>query len=104
MLTRWDMSARFPSVPRSIVELATATGLVFAITALRLVIDRLYAGVVPYPLVFPAIALATIFAGPRSGATVLVGGQILAWYLFGPTKGSLRPPRPGMWSASCSRP
>lgn len=87
MPTTQEMAARYPRIPRLAFELATALSLIFAVTALRLLIEQFYAGVVPYALIFPAIASATILAGPRSGAIVLVGGQMLAWYLFVPARG-----------------
>ena len=87
MVTHLDMASRFPGVPRWAVELATALILILTVTALCLLIDRFFAGVVPYPLVFPAIALATFMAGPRCGAIVLVGGQLLVWYFVVPYKG-----------------
>ncbi len=84
----YDIIARFSRFPRLLVELATALAVIVSITALRLLIDRLWAGIVPYPLIFPAIAVATFYAGPRCGAMVLAGGQILVWYFVVPTKGS----------------
>jgi two-component sensor histidine kinase len=84
MFTNYDIPARCPGVPRLAVELAIALILVVTVTAVRLLIDRFFPAVVPYPLVFPAIAVATIAAGPRCGAIALVGGQMLAWYFIVP--------------------
>ncbi len=67
MITDYDMPARFPGIPRAAVELAMALAIIAMITAIRLLIDHFYTGVVPYALVFPAIAAATIVAGPRCG-------------------------------------
>ncbi len=51
-----------------------------------MLIDLFFGDVVAFALVFPAIALATLLAGGRSGLMVLVGGQLLAWYYLVPFK------------------
>ncbi len=84
------MPARFPGIPRVVVELAMALAIIATITAIRLLIDHFYIGVVPYALVFPAIAAGTIVAGPRCGAMVLIGAQLMAWYFVVPETSSFR--------------
>jgi two-component sensor histidine kinase len=69
--------------------LVAAAAVLFAVGT-RLLIDRVFGGVVEFALVFPAVVGATLVAGWRAGALVICGGQVLAWYFLLPLKGSFQ--------------
>jgi two-component sensor histidine kinase len=52
--------------------------------ATRLVMNMLAPGVMPYALTFPAVMIATLFAGARAGVTATVALQLLVWYFVLP--------------------
>jgi two-component sensor histidine kinase len=87
-LDTFDLPSRFPSMPRWVIEIATAGIVVAVATGGRLLIDLWFDNVVIFPLVFPAIVVATILAGGRAGLMVLVASQMLAWYYLVPVRGS----------------
>lgn len=54
---------------------------------LRIALDQIVPGVVPFALTFPVIAAVTLLAGTRAGVIALIGCQLLIWYAI------LPPPR-----------
>ena len=73
-----------------VLDLTVACVAIALATGLRLLIDRFFSNVVPFALVFPAIAGATLVAGWRCGLMVVFGCQILIWYFLLPPRGSFR--------------
>lgn len=71
-------------------DVGLAAALTAVATLVRLVIDTVTPGVVPFILVYPAIAAAVLIAGPRAGLITLIGTQLLAWYAVVPVQGSFR--------------
>jgi two-component sensor histidine kinase len=76
--------------PPFILELAVASLAIGSATALRFLIDLFFRDVVLFPLVFPALAGATLLAGWRCGLMVVFGCQTLVWYCLMPVRGSFR--------------
>lgn len=62
--------------------------MIAAATAVRLVVDAFINDAPPYPLVFPAVAAATLIAGPRAGLMAIAVGQTLAWWFVAPVRHS----------------
>jgi two-component sensor histidine kinase len=56
--------------------------------ATRLVLNMLAPGVMPYALTFPAVMVATLFAGARAGVIAAVALQLLVWYFVLPPERS----------------
>lgn len=73
-------AALAPRVPRWISQCGVAFLLLAIIIALRLAIDVVAPGTVPFALCFPALLIATILAGWQAGAITATLGGILAWY------------------------
>jgi PAS domain S-box-containing protein len=73
-----------------VLEAAVALFAMALAIGLRLLIDLLFPNVVPFALVFPALAGAALLAGWRSGLMVVAGCQVLAWYFLVPPRGSLQ--------------
>ena len=75
-------------LPRIVTEMMVAlAGIVLAV-GLRLVLDQFVPGVVPFAISFPIIAAATLIAGARAGAMVMMGCQLLVWYAVMPPQRS----------------
>jgi two-component sensor histidine kinase len=83
----WLTSSRRPTL---ILELAVASAAIASATGLRFFIDLFFRDVVLFPLVFPALAGATLFAGWRCGLMVIFGCQALVWYFLLPVRGSFK--------------
>jgi two-component sensor histidine kinase len=56
--------------------------------AARLILNMIAPGMVPFALTFPAVMVATLFAGARAGVTATVALQLLVWYFVLPPQGS----------------
>lgn len=76
------------SIPRPLFEVTVAVFFITLATVGRWAVGCFFEGVVAFPLVFPAIAAATLLAGGRAGLGTLAGAQALAWYYFLPPKNS----------------
>jgi len=88
---RYDLPQRLaPWVPPIITELVVAIALIALAIGVRLAIEQSFQDVVPFVLIYPAIAAATLLAGLRCGAIVLIGCQLLTWYFVLPVKHSFR--------------
>lgn len=86
-----DLTERFAhSVPAIVIEVIVALAMIALAIGLRLAIDLVFKDVVVFALIFPALVAATLLAGPRSGAMVLVGCQLIAWYVLLPIQHSFR--------------
>lgn len=91
---RWrdsfDLPERFANIlPRQVTEILVAAVMVTLAVGGRVLIGLAFQNVVAFALVFPAVVGATLLAGPRSGALVIVCGQLLAWYFLVPYSRSL---------------
>jgi two-component sensor histidine kinase len=99
-LLHWRHGFDFPSrfkryLPPAITELLVAAVAVAAAIGLRLLVELAFGDVVEFALVFPAVVGAALLAGWRSGAYVILVGQLLAWYFLLPIKGSFQFATPG---------
>ena len=56
--------------------------------ASRLILNMIAPGMVPFALTFPAVMVATLFAGARAGAIATVVLQLLVWYFVLPPERS----------------
>jgi PAS domain S-box-containing protein len=80
-LSKIDLSWRLdPVAPRLPTQVALASALLILVGVARAIVDLLTPGVVPFALLFPAVLVATIIAGWRSGAMVMVVGGAYAWF------------------------
>lgn len=75
-------------LPRIMTETMVALAAIAVAIGLRLVLDRVIPGVVPFALAFPVIAAATLVAGRRAGAITIAGCQLLIWYMVMPPQRS----------------
>jgi two-component sensor histidine kinase len=73
-----------PGVPAPATELLLGLALPFLFFGLRSIIPDLPAEVVPFAFTFPALVLATLLAGWRSGTVALLTGQLVVWYFLLP--------------------
>ncbi len=73
---------------------AVTVACVAAATGLRVALDPLVEGV-PFITFFPAVVLASVWGGWPAGAMTLVGGAIIANYLWLPPAGTL-----SLWKSS----
>lgn len=86
-----DLAERFArSVPAVVVQVVVALAMIELAIGLRLAIDLFFKDVVVFALIIPAVVGATLLAGTRSGAIVLVGCQLIAWYVLLPVQHSFR--------------
>ena len=86
-----DLTERFAdSVPVVVTEVLVALAMIALAIGLRLAIDIFFQDVVVFSLIFPAVVGATLLAGPRSGAIVVAGCQLIAWYVLLPVQHSFR--------------
>jgi two-component sensor histidine kinase len=60
--------------------------------ASRLILNLVAPGMVPYALTFPAVMVATLFAGARAGAVATIFLQLLVWYFVLPPERSFALP------------
>lgn len=91
MAEQYDLPQRFAHHVPPIVTEALVTFVMIALpVGLRLLIEQSFHGVVPFVLIYPAIAGATLLAGLRSGVIVLVVCELLVWYFLLPVKESFR--------------
>jgi len=87
----FDLPKRFESIaPPVVTEILVGAVSVLLAIGTRLLIDRVFGGVVEFALIFPAVVGATLLAGWRAGALVVCVGQVLAWYFLLPIKGSFQ--------------
>ncbi len=75
--------------PNSPAAFAFALGCVTVATLLRLAVDVIAPGVVPFATYFPAILIAALVAGAAAGIFATVLSALVAWYLFVPPRLSL---------------
>ena len=75
-------------LPRIITEMMVALAAIVLAVGLRLLLDQFVPGVVPFAISFPIIAAATLIAGARAGAMVMLGCQLLVWYAVMPPQRS----------------
>jgi two-component sensor histidine kinase len=75
-------------LPRILTELIVAFAAMGLAVGLRLALDKIVPGVVPFALTFPMIAAATLMAGTRAGVITIVGCQTLIWYAVLPPQRS----------------
>jgi PAS domain S-box-containing protein len=68
---------------------------VLAAFALRLAIDPVVAGAVPFAAFYPAVMAAALLGGTAAGATATGLSLALAWYAFVPVRWSFAVERPG---------
>jgi PAS domain S-box-containing protein len=81
-LTEFDLPSRLAHrAPRLVVETGVALGVVGVATLLRWLLDQATPGIVPFALAFPAVFVATLLAGARSGFIALIVAGLSAWYL-----------------------
>jgi two-component sensor histidine kinase len=84
-----DLPARFAGrIPPVATEVIVAISMIALAIGFRLGIDVFFKDVVPFALIFPAIVVATLLAGTRSGILTLVGCQIVVWYFLLPVQRS----------------
>lgn len=92
---QFDLRRRLPAgIPIWLAEVVVAVLVTAVFTGVRLAIDVFFKDVVAYPLVFPALVVATLLAGSRAGFLVILGGQMLAWYFLAPVRNSFIFARP----------
>lgn len=85
----YDLPRRFSGhVSPFVTEIAVALVMVATAIGLRMFIDIFFKDVVVFALIFPAVVGATLLAGPRAGAIVVVFCQLLSWYFLLPVKDS----------------
>jgi two-component sensor histidine kinase len=88
---RYDLPSRFAGwLPPLVTEILVGLSMIALAIGLRLFIELFFHDVVVFALIFPAVVGATLLAGARSGAIVVVGCQLLAWYVLLPVKNSFR--------------
>jgi two-component sensor histidine kinase len=63
--------------------------------ASRLILNIIAPGMVPFALTFPAVMVATLFAGARAGTIATILLQLLVWYFVLPPQRSFAVPPPG---------
>jgi len=85
-----DVLKRSQAPPGFLVESVTALVAIGLAAGSRLLLDRAFPNLVLYPLVFPALTIATLYAGWRSGLMVIFGCQTLIWYFLVPERNSFR--------------
>jgi two-component sensor histidine kinase len=79
-LSEFDIPKLLAGVaPRWVAELSAALVFVAAASVLRIGIDLVVPGVVPFILLFPAILCATLLAGWRAGAETIALGSAAVW-------------------------
>ncbi len=83
----WLSNLRYPPLIKEVGVAVAATALA---VGLRFLIDISFPNVVPFALVFPAVAGATLLAGWRSGLTVVLTCQTLVWFFLIPPRGSFK--------------
>jgi two-component sensor histidine kinase len=71
-------------LPRAVTEIMVAFAAIGLAVGGRVALDQFIPGVIPFVLTFPAIAIATLMAGPRAGLVTLAGCQLLVWYAVMP--------------------
>lgn len=71
-------------IPRWVTEVALAIMVIGIIVILRLGIDLVTPGAVPFALIFPGVLFATVLGGWRSGVVTMVVGGCLIWYVVMP--------------------
>jgi two-component sensor histidine kinase len=79
------MTRRTDGLLTDLIGVFAAIG--FAVAG-RLLINMLAPGVLPYSLTFPAVMIATLFAGGRSGVVAVLVCQLLVWYFVLPPQRS----------------
>ena len=82
-----DVRSRFstlhPWARGPMSEVAVAVALVAIATLLRWWLGLLAPGILPYAIYFPAILVAALLCGWRSGAVALLLSAVVGWALFG---------------------
>ena len=78
----FDTLVRRGPRPGSVEAYGVALACVLAATLLRLLIDLVSPGAVPFVTFFPALLIATLVGGAAAGIVVTVLGGVLSWWLF----------------------
>lgn len=77
-----DSMVRRGPRPGSLEAYGAALACVLAATLLRLLIDLISPGAVPFVTFFPALLIATLVGGAAAGLVATVLGAVLSWWLF----------------------
>jgi two-component sensor histidine kinase len=86
LATTWGALARRGLRPGSAAAFGFAFICIVVATALRLAIDLVAPGAVPFATYFPAILIATLVAGTAAGIIVMAFGALISWYVFVPPR------------------
>jgi two-component sensor histidine kinase len=92
-MIRWRADFDLPSrlervVPRVMTEIFVGLSVVVLTAVARFFVELAFGNVVPFALVFPAVVVATLLAGARSGILIIVICQMAIWYYRLPRQGS----------------
>jgi two-component sensor histidine kinase len=87
-LSEFELPERLAAVvPRWATQAVVALLCVAAISVVRVAVDLVLPGAVPFTLLFPAVCAATLLAGWPAGAMALAIGALLVWrYVLGPAQ------------------
>jgi two-component sensor histidine kinase len=77
-----DSMVRRGPRPGSVEAYGVALACVLAATLLRLLIDMVSPGAVPFVTFFPALLIATLVGGAAAGIVTTLLGAVLSWWLF----------------------
>lgn len=77
-----DSMVRRGPRPGSVEAYGVALACVLAATLLRLLIDMVSPGAVPFVTFFPALLIATLVGGAAAGIVATLIGAVLSWWLF----------------------
>jgi two-component sensor histidine kinase len=91
-----DATDRWPSLPR---DLSIAAAAIVLSTGLRLLLETVVTGAAPFALAFPAVIIATLLAGTRSGLLTTAGCQLLIWYFVMTPQRSFAVLTPGQYAS-----
>ena len=88
-LSNIDLPRRMAGVaPAPVIRGVVAVALLALVVALRLAVDVMAPGVMPFALLYPAVLLATLLAGWMSGAALMTLGGLMVWYAVLEPRGS----------------
>jgi two-component sensor histidine kinase len=96
LLSDIDLPRRFRHVlPPLLTKMLIAGTCLGTIALIRTIFDVISPGAAPFALIFPAIMMATLFAGPLSGITTSVISLLWALYFIMPVRHSFSFADPG---------
>ena len=82
-----DLPRRWTAGPQSLlIQGAVAFAGIAVAVGLRLILDQVAPGLVPFALTFPVLVVVGLVAGAWAGAITLVGCQLLIWYAVLPPR------------------